>query len=274
MLSYPDGGRDGGSMGTFFCVSVAACVLIRRDRKAELTALIAPIPLTLAAAILHRYPYGGEARTMQFVAPGVCLLMGLGLATMLEAIRFPRLRLRALGIALFALAGLGIFIEAGLLRRPYRLPYDERVRAFARRFWPAQAEGAEVACIRWDFGVIEEIYSRGVLNPKTPVFLCNQLIYSPGRYMGGPRWDLVSASHPLRCVLFHETAVDQPELVGWLRSMEGRFDLRRCERIELDVADPGKPPNLELIHVFEFTPRAGADLKAMTVGRPAGALVR
>jgi 4-amino-4-deoxy-L-arabinose transferase-like glycosyltransferase len=50
MLSYPDGGRDGGSAGTFLCVGVGAYVLIRRRRTAELTALLAPIPLTLAAA--------------------------------------------------------------------------------------------------------------------------------------------------------------------------------------------------------------------------------
>ena len=39
------------------------------------------------------------------------------------------------------------------LRHPYRAIYDHQAREFARRFWPEQAEGAEVACLQWDFGI-------------------------------------------------------------------------------------------------------------------------
>ena len=43
--------------------------------------LLAPFALALVAASLKRYPYGSEARLMQFAAPSICLLSGLGAAS-------------------------------------------------------------------------------------------------------------------------------------------------------------------------------------------------
>jgi hypothetical protein len=294
MLSYPDGGREGGSVGTFLCVLVGAMVLVRSRRRAELALLLIPLALALAASFGHRYPFGGEARTMQFVAPAVCLLMGLGLATL---IRFGsnRLPLRRVGtahrpededggqcppyedrwrpaflrVALVALAALGLIETGQFLRRPYRSSYDERARAFARAFWPEQARDAEVACVRRDFGVVEAIYARlGVLNGRTPVFVCNERIYGPWRE-GGPRLDRVSASHPLRCVLYNETAPEQPEVAAWLAEMGDRFDLARTGQVDVTVSDPGTPPKVETIRVFDFVPKG-----AVAVGDLPGQALR
>jgi hypothetical protein len=271
MLSYPDGGRDGGSVATFACVMIGVVILIRQRRASEVILLLAALPLTLAAAMMHRYPYGGEARTMQFIAPAVCLLMGLGLATLVRAISVEHMRIRTLKFAALGLAALGIFLVGSMLRHPYRLTYDLRARDFAREFWPTQARDAEVACVRWDFGVVEAIYRRGVLNPKTPIFLCNQLIYGPNRRDGGPHWERVSESHPLRCVLFHETAVNQPEVLDWLRTMSASYDLKRTSRIDVDCTDPGRPTRIEQIHLYDFIPKPGL---ALTEGRPPGLRVR
>ena len=268
MLSYPDGGRDGGSIATFVLVAVAGVALFRSRRRAELAMLLAPFALTLAASAVHRYPFGGEARTMQFVAPAVCLMAGIGGATLLRQFTGPagrRLSMTAIGL----LVALGLFETGKAVLRPYRSAYDERVRDFARDFWPSQARDAEVACLRSDFGIVEDIYARrGVLNGRTPVFVCNQRINSPSRTEDGPRWDRVSATHPLRCVLYHETEPGQPEVVAWLDAMRSSYNLARVERFEVNVADPGRRPKLELIHVYEFTPKPGT--AAQYVG-PAGA---
>ena len=54
--------------------------------------LLAPLGMALAAAALRRYPYGNEARQMQFAAPTFCLLAGLGAAWLLHAIPWCRAR--------------------------------------------------------------------------------------------------------------------------------------------------------------------------------------
>lgn len=258
MLSYPEGGRQGGSTPTLVLVAVAAVAMIRGRRRAECLVLLSPFALVLAAATGHKYPYGGEARTMQFVAPGICLLAGLGMATLLGRVPKPESRRGALTAVLILLAGLGIVLTGKGLVRPYRSAYDRRVRDFAREFWPAQARGAEVACLRRDFGIVEDLYARrGMLNGRMPVFVCNQAIYSPGRRDGGPHPDRVSAEHPLRCILYHEMDLNQPEVAAWLASMKGRYDLAGAGRFEVDVADPGGPPNRELIHTFDFIPKRG-----------------
>jgi hypothetical protein len=101
------------------------------------------------------------------------------------------------------------------------------------------------------------------------------MIYSPqrrqGRDLGGPRWDAVSADHPLRCVLYHGKSTAHPEAVAWLAAMEARYDLRRTERIVLDMANRGGPPLNEMIVVFEFAPKPGA---AVVRSAPPGALRR
>jgi hypothetical protein len=257
MLSYPDGGRDGGSTATFLLVVVAGVALFRSRRRAELAMLLAPFALTLAASAVHRYPYGGEARTMQFVAPAVCLMAGLGAATLMQRVNSPARRRLAI-VTLGWLTALGLFETGQFVIRPARSVYDERVRAFARDFWPSQARYAEVACLRRDFGIVEDLYARRhILNGRTPVFVCNRRIYSPPRAEDGPHWDRISASHPLRCVLFHETEPDQPEVVAWLDAMRSSYDLARTERFEVNIAPPGVPQKLELIRVYEFTPRPG-----------------
>jgi 4-amino-4-deoxy-L-arabinose transferase-like glycosyltransferase len=263
MLSYPDGGRDGGSIGTFVCVVVASWVLIRSRRRAELGLVLWPFGLTLLAAFGHRYPYGGEARTMQYVVPGVCLLMGLGLARL---IRLGPLRSRAsLRLALVLLTALGLCETAGFLRHPYRSAYDARARAFARGFWPAQMRDAEVACVRRDFGVVEDVYARrGILNGRTPVFVCNEGIYRSDR---GPQLDRVSAAHPLRCVLYNESTPEQPEVAAWLDAMTARYDLARVDRLDVDLGEPGVP-RVEVIRVYDFVPKGSA------VARTQGATLR
>ena len=217
--------------------------------------LVAPFALTLAASAAHRYPYGGEARTMQFVAPGVCLLAGLGGAAVLALV--PRRATRR-GLAMVSsalLAAFGTFETSKSVVRPYRSAYDERVRAFARDFWPTQIRDAEVACLRRDFGIVEDLYARrGILNGRTPVFVCNQRIYSTN---DGPHWDRVSATHPLRCVLYYETDPRQPEVVDWLDAMRSDYNLARVDRFEVNVADPGVPPKREWVHVLDFTPKRG-----------------
>ena len=259
MLAYPAGGEGGGSLATLAMVALGAAVLWRSRRRAALGLCLLPLAVAMVAAALRRYPYGGSAngasaRVMQYAAPGICLLAGLGAAALLESLRRPRARGLAIGSALLGLAAVGLVPAARDVMHPYRAVPAQRARDFARRFWPEVGRGAEVACLRWDFGV----GGWDSIHLGRPVALCNQAIYSPARRAGGPRWDAISADHPLRCVLADARPADGPAVASWLEGMAGHFDLRDRRAIVADLAEPGARPRPERYEVFEFAPQRGA----------------
>ena len=158
-----------------------------------------------------------------------------------------------LACVVLLVVGLAPLIEGA--RHPYRAYQAEAARRFARGFWPEVGRGAEVACLRWDYGVAEwDSVRLGIA-----VSLCNQAIYSPSRRSGGPRWDAVSEGRPLRCVLGVEAESDAPRVDSWLEEMSARYRLTRRKVIPVDTAEPGRPPRPERYEVFEFVPNPGAD---------------
>lgn len=145
MMAYPLGGRDGGSTVTFLLVLVGVVALLRArgDSPARLRCqtssrellvlLLSPLPFTFVAACMQRYPYGSSARFSLHVAPAICLLAGLGLATVLFK-GVPRRHLRpALKIAASAFA---VVILAGIARdiaKPFKTESDKQNREIVRR---------------------------------------------------------------------------------------------------------------------------------------------
>jgi hypothetical protein len=258
MLAYPGGGDHGASTPTFLLAAIGAVVLWRQGRRSVLAALLGPFALTFLAAALHKYPYGGEARHMQYVAPAVCLLMAVGTAALIGMLPRPSYRLVATCLLSIGLIGGGVGMLARYVRHPFTAYYDVKSREFARRFWPALARDAEIACLVHDFG----LYQRRPFNMYTSFYLCNQMIYSPprdrGRNLDGPRWEAVSADRPLRCVLFQGAPTLQKEVHSWLTGMTAGYELRRSDQFVLDMANPGGPKLDETITIFEFVPRPGA----------------
>ena len=155
MFAYPAGGGLGASSGTLILVLIAAVVLWRQGRGTILALLVMPMGIALAAAVLKLYPYGGEPRIMQYIAPAVCLMAGLAAGALLELFRYSGRRAAAIRVAAMTLAVMGVVALIRDFRHPYRSIYDHQAREFARRFWPEQAKGAELACLQWDFGITQ-----------------------------------------------------------------------------------------------------------------------
>jgi hypothetical protein len=254
MLAYPGGGRRGASAGTLILVVIAAVVMWRRGQKTVLGLLLAPLFLTLLAAIPRLYPYGGEARIMQFTAPAICLLAGLGLGTVLGWLRRPKLRTAGVRLAAIGLAVSAVGILALELRHPYRMLYDQHARDFARRFWPEQAAEARIGCLEWDFG----LYPGGFPSVRTALFLCNELIYAPGQVHAFEPARLIERNtQKLRCVAYEDVALRSPAAVAWMGSMERRYTLRRREEVIAPRMGEGVNQRDEHLVVFEFEPIAG-----------------
>ena len=245
MMAYPCGGERGASALSLLACGVGAVVLWRRGRSVIVGCLLAPLGLAMVAAALRLYPYGGPAphgsaaRIMQYARPGLCLLIGVGAARLLETIRLRRPRDRRAPARLRG-AGGGRGRPAGGGPGP-SLPglSGQGSPRFARRFWPEIGRGAEVACLRWDFGVAEwDSVRLGIA-----VSLCNEAIYSPSRRSGGPEVGRVSADRPLRCVLGVAPESEGRRSSPGSTSMAAQYDLRRRETIEVDTAEPGRRPS-------------------------------
>lgn len=208
----------------------------------------------MIAASLQAYPYGGSARTMQYVAPAVCLLTGLGLARVLGLARAPW---RALRVGLVLFASIGAFEMAWEVALPYKSPVDERARAFARAFWPWLERDGVAACLRSDLGTTLDPsqWDRG----RSAVYLCNRRIYAsrPGA-VSGPSLGRVTRDRPLRCVLYNPRITD-PEFTRWLDRMSGELELRRLvQYVPVPVMNFAGNPLEDRYLVCEFAPRESA----------------
>ncbi len=141
LLSYPVGGSNGGSTATLVLVIVGAVRLWRQGRRELVLLLLLPLAFTFMAAALQAYPYGGSARTSQYMAPAFCLLAGYGLHTLLAKLVRSDLRpiaIRVAGVVLGAIAVGGI---VGDLIQPYKSTpvkaSHDAVRTLAARAGPA-----------------------------------------------------------------------------------------------------------------------------------------
>ncbi len=132
MLAYPIGGRSGGSLLTLLACLLGALVLRRTSRGSVLVLLLAPFLLNFIAAALGKYPYGGSARVAQHLAPSICLLAGLGLATLLRRVFSLTMRRVCVlaSVALLMLFGLGG--AARDIRKPFKTHGDDQARELIR----------------------------------------------------------------------------------------------------------------------------------------------
>jgi hypothetical protein len=254
MFAYPAGGDLGASTLTTALVLAAIVAYLRRGSKTVLGLLLAPFAMGLAAAFLGSYPYGGSARTMQYVAPSIILMAGLGAAVLLARLPRPEWRSRAPAWLLGGLAVVGLGMMAWDATHRYISPLDRDGRAFARRFWAEESAGAELVCARTDLHLpLDSLVWQG---DRAAVYLCHQAIDSPRhRAKAPPRFDRVSAAHPLRIVVFGETRGDALAVARWVRDNADRYTLRsRRERVLNPGLRRGKALAEDRYVVYELGP--------------------
>lgn len=142
MFAYPVGDANGGSTLTFLMCLVGVWRWWRSHPRWQLVLLVAPVGLSLLAAVIGKYPFGGCGRLTQYAAPAICLLAGVGSATTLGWVFRTPAALRRLGyfyaVVFLALAVGHVVID---VRRPYHDPEAKWTRddinGFARELGPA-----------------------------------------------------------------------------------------------------------------------------------------
>jgi hypothetical protein len=255
-FAYPLGGANGASFLTVACVVAGTCDWIRRGRGVIVAAFLAPMGLALFASMLRLYPFGETERLMQFEGPMICLLAGYGLAWWLGRFRKPRSYRRAVVVCLGLFAAIGLGVIVADLIRPGKTIEDLRAREFARLFWSEVGRDSELACARIDLGL--DFEGGPTHHGRSADYLCLQKIYSPSHRRCLPiQWKTVSASHPLKCVLYGGVPVDSPLFGRWMELMSHHYHLDRTEtyRVNAGIAPKGLPCEDHLA-VLVFEPKA------------------
>ncbi|MDB5350872.1 MAG: hypothetical protein JWN86_2119 [Planctomycetota bacterium] len=267
MFAYPAGGENGASTLTAGLCLAAIVAYLRRGSKSVLALLLVPFALGLTAAFLGRYPYGGSARTMQYVAPAIGLMAGLGAAVLLARVPRDRLKRHATGLILGSLAIVGLGLLGWDVTHPYKSIYDRECRDFARRFWTDAASGVEIACARTDFGV--RLDPTGWRNDRSALYLCYQAIYSPRHRRKEPaRLESVAPDRPLRVVVFQERTGDAPGLNAWKAEMSKRFELQSRRVLYANRGVVNRAGIFEDRFVlYEFLPRHVASRRGTEIRR-------
>jgi hypothetical protein len=270
MLGYPLGGPNWGSTASALAFFAGTILMARRRPRLALL-LLSPLALNFFAAALHKYPYGGHARMTLYIAPGICMLMGLGIAGGLERLnvlttgRYNRPRL-ALGVVLFLLSAMG----AGSLLRDITHPYKSgttlRAREFAQWFWSTQAHDNELASCELDLGTDMSPQKRNC--GWSSLYLCNQRIYSPRLSHGETVcWDAVTPERPLRCVMYRSPkeerespSADPLAYMHWLDRMQAQYDLVGHDRMAFAALDKSdrQPISDDYVEMFKFVPKGMA----------------
>jgi hypothetical protein len=105
LFSYPLAFNGGGLLGLLLLLT-GGYALYRQRRLSLLGLCLLPLVLNFAAAVLRRYPYGGDQRLEQHLVPGLCLLLGSGAAEMIRILPAGRRLATASLAGLFVLIGL------------------------------------------------------------------------------------------------------------------------------------------------------------------------
>ncbi|VTT98398.1 Uncharacterized protein OS=Chroococcidiopsis thermalis PCC 7203 GN=Chro_5069 PE=4 SV=1: PMT_2 [Gemmataceae bacterium] len=144
LMSFPWGDGNGGSTLTalLFLTGVWACW--RSGNRSLLVLCLMPFALNFAAAVLRQYPYGACTRLSMHLAPAICLMIGTGLAHLVESVPQLRKRLAAATAVLvvFALFGAGEMIADAC--KPHREPYGRWMQGLYRELEPQLRPGDTV----------------------------------------------------------------------------------------------------------------------------------
>lgn len=263
MFAYPLGAEHGGSTLTSIGFVAGLWAMTRRARSGPAVAIGGCFFLSLIAAALHRYPYGGHARLSQYVAPVICLMVGLGGAQLIGRLRRAQWQVAGVRVTMALCAAIGAFMPLRDFTKPWQSAIERDHRDFARRLWAQAGGDSPIYCLHADLGV--NVYASNF----EPGYLCYRRIYAtPGRSRPGRPILLEEiADRPFRCVSFHTGAAPRNEaaLVGWMNTMSSRFDLVEVKSCEIRDQVPA------WYDIYSFCPKsspAGQSAIRMAGERP------
>ncbi|MBY0526290.1 MAG: glycosyltransferase family 39 protein [Gemmataceae bacterium] len=193
LMGYPYGNGYAAGAITFplFLVGAWACWRTGRHQLAALCLI--PFALTLTAAFLHKYPYGGCTRMSQHLAPAVCLLAGLGLVRLVRLCSCsPAFQGRAIRTVGCVLAAYGVGLVVFWTLCPYRDRDDPWAKSVAVAVMTHAQPGDQVIVSGLPESVRAEISWYVLVNSGRPI-QAKALNGTDAPARGGSVWLLISA---------------------------------------------------------------------------------
>jgi hypothetical protein len=235
IFAYPVGAENGGSLLTAAAFALGCPALWRRGQGCVVLFQAALFGLTMAAACLERYPYGGHARLAQHLAPGICLIAAAGLGAALE--RFSRngnVRWAFSGL-LWACLALAVGIGMRDVARPYKDAVDFEHRSLARRLWSDPFPGAT-------FSVNDQLADGLYEASFDSAARCLWRAQHPFEHW--PRQGRVvqaDGNLPLRCVVYHSAAARRAAgFDQWLQEMSRHYRMLHACAYRVPLASHGR----------------------------------
>ena len=258
-LAYPFGGPNWASTATFLICCAGLYRLIRQSQIFTLALLVMPAGLHWVAAALQRYPYGGHVKFSQYLAPMICVTAGVGLAQLLEwRSRLGYSERRSLAWCGAILMLIGLSSVGRDLVNPYKTRSDFRARAFAQSFWVGAHSAEEVACLKSDLG-LDFVPEQHRELSWSAHYLCNRAIEVARSSLKPVRFEKVSGTRPLRCVIYRDAryALDQERLDRWLEEMSENYELVGHEQIPFPRLAKNERTlvTMEYVDSYKFIPR-------------------
>ena len=251
LFAYPHGANRLAWLTTaiFACAIIGVIALGCRSPKVVVL-LVLPFLLGIMAAALRRYPYGLSVRVAQFLAPSTLLLASAGAAWLCARLRLPYLQKWAAPGLAIVLVGTGlrgsVMTWAALTARHGTGP-----AANLRWFWDELSTDAELVCVRTDLGI--PFRAGPWAYDGADQYLCFQRIYSRRHQQNRPpRWDSISATRPLHCVLFNRMPNEVPGFLDWIESHRDRYSLLEVRRYPATHGSRAEPAQTYV--VCEFAP--------------------
>jgi hypothetical protein len=150
MFAYPFEASDPPWCAPVFVLFVVGLLSwFFEKRWALLGLLLAPFGLTLIAAAMRRYPYGGAARIAQHLAPAIVLFIGIGTAKIIDRMSAtPRWRIAAtqfVFVTLLIVGAIGLMTELFFPSGARQAQID--TRQFVRSRWSGSAADPAVVAL-------------------------------------------------------------------------------------------------------------------------------
>jgi hypothetical protein len=263
LFAYPHGANRLTWLTTLiFGCFVLGIVLRARHYAKVVSLLVLPFVLALAAAAMRRYPYGMSARVAQFLVPSTLLLAASGLAWFCRRARQLPLAHWITPALAVVLVGLGAWRLARDLGCPQRTAWDRTAREFARWFWTELAADGELICVQSDLGI--PFRPGPWAYDGADQYLCLQRIYSVRHQQKrSPRWDTVSSTRPLRCVLLNRMPTEVPAFLDWIETHRDRYTLREVRTYPATRGSAAEPAQTYVVCEFVPTSQASAPSRAV-----------
>lgn len=145
LMSFPYGDGHGGSTFTFLLFLTGVWSCWRSGHRPLLALCLTPFALNFVAAVLGQYPYGACTRLSMHLAPAICLLIGVGIAHLLESVSPLRRRLHWVVDIFILLAAFGVGEMVADAVKPHREEYGRWTQRITRELDRYMQPGDEIA---------------------------------------------------------------------------------------------------------------------------------